>query len=312
MSLPDYYKILQVPVTATSAEIKAAYRRLAKMYHPDKSSSYADEERFKQIKEAYEHLVDSQRRARYDAKRNRATAFTKSAANPKGATGKKNYSFTEEEAKRRQYYQQHYQKAYTSSRKRAGEPPPPPRQSSELKFILISVPIAVALLLLIIRIYEGPRNEERHAVPLAPVEAGQAETTTSESPYAGLFGRMPFDTTSQPVIRFVNKSGHDALVFLRNDTGRTVRHHFIEDNFQLYAEDLPAGKYHLYYWLGDGFSYKKYLFSSIIGNYDHTASVDSALERAAVEPARADTFTYVLENRKKPDTLLLRRIFFAK
>lgn len=311
MSLPDYYKILQVPVTATSAEIKAAYRRLAKIYHPDKSSSYADEERFKQIKEAYEHLADPQRRARYDAKRNRATTFNKSGQSAKNTSRKKDYGFTEEEAKRRQYYQQHYQKAYTSSRRRAEEPAPP-KPSNELRFILISVPIAVALLLLIIRIYEGPRNDETHAVPLAPAGAARADVSTSESPYTGLFGRMAFDTASAPVIRFVNKTGHDALVFLRNDTGRTVRHHFIEDNFQLYAEDLPGGKYHLYYWLGDDFSYKNYLFSSIIGNYRETVSVDSAAERAAVEPARADTFTYVLENRKKPDTLLLRRIFFMK
>jgi hypothetical protein len=309
MSLPDYYKILQVPVTATSAEIKAAYRRLAKIYHPDKSTPHANEERFRQIKEAYEHLVDPQRRARYDAKRSRATTFSKSSDTAKKTPGKKNYSFTEEEARRRQYYQQHYTKTQT---KKPAPGPAPVKQPNELKFVLISVPIAVALLLLIIRIYERPMKEPRKLSELPGTENASSDITTGEMPYRGIFGKPVYDTASAPVIRFVNRSGYDALVFLRNDSNHTLRHHFLENNFQLYAEQLPKGKYHLYYWLGDSFSYQNYLFTSIIGNYRKTVSVDSARERTAVVPARADTFTIVLENKNKVDTALLRRIFFSR
>ncbi len=63
----DYYKVLDVPKTATEAEIKKAYRRLAMKYHPDRNPGDAEaEERFKEAKEAYEVLTDSQKRAAYD------------------------------------------------------------------------------------------------------------------------------------------------------------------------------------------------------------------------------------------------------
>ena len=67
MSKRDYYKVLDVPRTATEAEIKKAYRRLAMKYHPDRNPSDQEaEERFKEAKEACEVLTDSHKRALYD------------------------------------------------------------------------------------------------------------------------------------------------------------------------------------------------------------------------------------------------------
>jgi curved DNA-binding protein CbpA len=65
--LKDYYAILGVPRNATPEEIKEAYRRLAKEYHPDKNSSREAEERFKLVNEAYQVLSDPAKRAEYDA-----------------------------------------------------------------------------------------------------------------------------------------------------------------------------------------------------------------------------------------------------
>lgn len=62
--MKDYYQILGVPRDATQAEIKKAYRRLAHQYHPDKEGG--DEERFKQINEAYQVLGDPEKRRQYD------------------------------------------------------------------------------------------------------------------------------------------------------------------------------------------------------------------------------------------------------
>jgi molecular chaperone DnaJ len=67
VSKRDYYKVLDVPRTATEADIKKAYRRLAMKYHPDRNPNDSEAEgRFKEAKEAYEVLCDEQKRAAYD------------------------------------------------------------------------------------------------------------------------------------------------------------------------------------------------------------------------------------------------------
>src|SRR5215470_12856840 len=66
----DYYKTLGVPKTAKPAEIKKAYRDLARKYHPDANKGNADaEERFKEITEAYNVLSDQKQRKEYDEAR---------------------------------------------------------------------------------------------------------------------------------------------------------------------------------------------------------------------------------------------------
>jgi molecular chaperone DnaJ len=66
----EYYRILGVPETATEAEIKKAYRKLAKQYHPDANQNNpAATERFKEISEANGVLSDSEKRAHYDRMR---------------------------------------------------------------------------------------------------------------------------------------------------------------------------------------------------------------------------------------------------
>jgi molecular chaperone DnaJ len=67
MSKRDYYKVLDVPKTATEAEIKKAFRRLAMKYHPDRNPNDREaEESFKEAKEACEVLTDPHKRATYD------------------------------------------------------------------------------------------------------------------------------------------------------------------------------------------------------------------------------------------------------
>lgn len=66
MQYKDYYKILGVNRDAKPEEIKTAYRKLARKYHPDVSKEPNAEERFKEVAEAYEVLKDPQKRTSYD------------------------------------------------------------------------------------------------------------------------------------------------------------------------------------------------------------------------------------------------------
>ncbi|MCA1031809.1 molecular chaperone DnaJ [Bacillus timonensis] len=66
MSKRDYYEVLGVSKDASKDEIKKAYRKLSKKYHPDINKDEKAPEQFKEVKEAYENLSDDQKRAHYD------------------------------------------------------------------------------------------------------------------------------------------------------------------------------------------------------------------------------------------------------
>ncbi|MEP4525481.1 MAG: DnaJ domain-containing protein, partial [Alloalcanivorax venustensis] len=66
MEFKDYYKILGVQPEADEKEIKAAYRKLARKYHPDVNADAEAESKFKEVAEAYKVLKDAEKRAEYD------------------------------------------------------------------------------------------------------------------------------------------------------------------------------------------------------------------------------------------------------
>ncbi|HYF60169.1 MAG TPA: DnaJ domain-containing protein [Burkholderiaceae bacterium] len=70
-SSTDPYDLLGVPSTATAADVKQAFRRLAARWHPDRNPAPEAATRFREAQEAYELLIDPDRRRAHDEKRRR-------------------------------------------------------------------------------------------------------------------------------------------------------------------------------------------------------------------------------------------------
>src|SRR6059058_413460 len=80
---PDYYKVLGVDKKASQDDIKKAYRKLARKYHPDTNKDPGAEERFKEISQAHDVLGDPEKRKQYDTMRSNPFA----GGNPFGGGG---------------------------------------------------------------------------------------------------------------------------------------------------------------------------------------------------------------------------------
>src|SRR5690606_9596398 len=88
--ITDYYQVLEVDEGASAEEVKKAYRRLARTYHPDRNPDDPEaEERFKAVQEAYDVLSDPEKRKAYDrARRNPfAGGYGPGFRGPGGANG---------------------------------------------------------------------------------------------------------------------------------------------------------------------------------------------------------------------------------
>lgn len=96
--MSDLYRVLGVSRTASTGEIKSAYRRLARKYHPDVNADPSAAQEFARITEAYQTLIDPQRRAYYE--RTGVTASSTTASKQRAAS-----SVAAARAARRAYYQ---------------------------------------------------------------------------------------------------------------------------------------------------------------------------------------------------------------
>ncbi len=154
----DYYNILGVESTASTAEIKVAFRTLAKLYHPDKNEN--GKEFFTTILKAYETLCNNHSRSRYDVQYYRFKNAATTQTTEQNVKASKTWRFDDKELKRRQYYNEHFKKQMENN---------PPLSETEInktnynefKYIFYAIPLAVILFLLIVKFTQ---NNSRYDV----------------------------------------------------------------------------------------------------------------------------------------------------
>jgi DnaJ-class molecular chaperone len=168
--MADHYTILGVTKTALDSEIKAAFRKLAKIYHPDKNPNNPNASSvFQQILKAYNTLINPHARRRYDDSHFGTRTQSTTSRQPQQRHGKtqKEWTFTEEDLKRRDYYKNYYKHAEKTVAKTTPKP-----TYSDYKYILFATPLAVGLLMLVVSMFTNEPTTNQ------PKQKSQLKTDT--------------------------------------------------------------------------------------------------------------------------------------
>jgi curved DNA-binding protein CbpA len=233
--LQTHYDILGLTLNASSSEIKAAFRKLAKLYHPDKNPQ--GKEHFEKVLIAYEVLIDTNRRKQYDLKIKYATSAGNQTRTNTSSQKNKQWSFTEEELKRRQYYQENYKTHFQKNQAKAN--PPLKKNYNEYKYILFATPIAVALLLFILTIYDKDNSRVKPKDKALTERNQQSKLKMLDSPYASYFSYPIYDTVSQLSVLVNNLSPQEAIIVLSDSSGKFLRSTYIKPDYYVEVEQLP-------------------------------------------------------------------------
>jgi curved DNA-binding protein CbpA len=238
--LTNFYQILGLPNFAASGEVKNAFRRLAKLYHPDINP--VGQEHFKTIVKAYEILSDHYKKTQYDYRlKSHLNSLQKNLSPKKDA---KTYDFTDAELKRRSYYQENYKKHYEQSQ--AKQPIVElKRSNNEFKNIIIATPLAVLLIMLVLNVWNNKPEmkvvrykEEPIEIVKTSVEETRRQVSTGDSPYAEYYGGARHDTVSKRSIKFKNMCGNDLILFLFHQK-KFIRSCYVEHGFEVDLKMLP-------------------------------------------------------------------------
>ncbi len=150
--MQNYYQILGLTPQASISDIKIAFRKLAKLYHPDKNPD--GKEQFTKILKAYEALSNPNLKASYDYKLTYHQHQSFTEVKPTA----KNYTFSEQELKRRQYYNEHIKK-HAKKYKHQNVEQQIKTNYNEYKYILFATPIAVLLFLILVTMATPDRKQ---------------------------------------------------------------------------------------------------------------------------------------------------------
>lgn len=254
----NYYEILGLDYGAGIPEIKASFRQLAKLYHPDKNPEGI--EHFTKILKAYETLSDPALKASYDYKLNYHQAQSQYEHKTK-APGK-NWKADERELKRRQYYNEHIKKYAKQTSEYMAEADTK-KNYNEFKYILYATPLAVILFLLIMNLATRDRGEVISSGLIRPTTESVPTTTvshqlkTGDNPYASVFGETKRESNKN-TLAIKNSTGEEVIVcfFSKREFIDCV---YLHDTFSTKMSGLPEKEVSIYYCSGSDFDRTKQL-----------------------------------------------------
>lgn len=269
MQPKNYYILLGVKSTASSEEIKLAYRSLAKKYHPDKNpNNKTAEEFFKEIQQAYTILSDPEKRRMYDLK-----------SSTTNGSSTQQRSYTQYNGNAYQYAQQQAQNKnqYYTTHKKAKKK----KDKTESYQILVSVAVAFILLYFIIS-YSSEKATETMRQPVQKeqlLEATKIEPSkvpptpmisAYASPYCGFFGNEIANEDSKNNILIHNSDQSEVVVCLvESGKGmRTIRNQYMNAGTTFKMNNIPDGNYFLKAYYGTNWdTAKTFLNNSIKGGF---------------------------------------------
>lgn len=249
--MANYYEILGVHSGASFAEIRTAFRRLAKIYHPDKNPG--GKEQFTIILKAYETLSDPKLKSSYDYKLNYNWAITQNTSSNSKNSGTKTWSFDEKELKRRKYYEEHIKK-YAKTKETYKQETEGKKTYNEFKYILFATPVAVALFLLILHLAAAPTPIPPVKVQLKTTEPEVTALKMGDTPYSTYFGRNKYDTTSKLSLTVKNNTGLELIICLFTKK-RFIRSCYVAKGYYAEILELPKDPITIRYCTGNYYSY---------------------------------------------------------
>lgn len=243
--MKDHYRTLGVPDNASEQDIKLAYRRLAKRYHPDvNAGAVGAEERFKEITEAYNILSDFSLRRAYDARRMRPFMYMPDNKEEKKDPRRKEYS--EEELERAQ--DRHRKKMLANMK----------RRKNILKGMIVTFILFMGASAAFENYIDEKREKESQALSARPDSLmklnppyEKTKMENMDSPYDSIFGEGVYVQNSD--LRFVLYiSFSDAVICVQqaDPPFKTIRNEFIYARNGFVMGGLPEGKYNIKLYTG--------------------------------------------------------------
>ncbi|MCW3086261.1 MAG: heat shock protein DnaJ domain protein [Bacteroidetes bacterium] len=266
MAFTNYYIVLGVKNTASFEEIKAAYRELAKKYHPDKNpDNKAAEDFFKEIQQAYTTLSNPEKRKKFDLRfsyTSTQTTTTKTQSTNTAYTGNA-YQYAQQQA---QYRQQQSPKPKPVYKQKAKP------DKSENFYVLISVGVAILLLYFIIS-YSNSVDKKRMVALASPdvtavdstIEEAAPEISDGDSPYDAYFGEGDYIDEGKNYIDVRNSDAAEAVVCLVDSrSNKVIRNIYMVAATAFKMNHIPDGSYYLKVYYGIRWSGKKTLLDGKI------------------------------------------------